>query len=200
MDEVLYEDMCGVDEVGRGCLFGPVVACACVMPEGQVIPGIKDSKKLSKKKREAFDILIKEEALAIGFGQIGPDEIDRINIKEATRLAMKEAVQNLKTVDGRIYVPEKVYVDAEVLDIQVAQEKVIHGDDLIYAISCASILAKVYRDSLFEDYDQAYPGYDLINNVGYGTKKHYDGLNALGYTPLHRKTFLRKWMDRHGRR
>lgn len=200
MDKTLVGGLCGVDEVGRGCLFGPVVACACVMPPGSAIEGIKDSKKLSKKKREAFDILIREEALAIGFGQVSPDEIDRINIKEATRLAMKQAVEKLKTADGQPYKPEKVYVDAEVLDIELVQEKVIHGDDLIYAISCASILAKVYRDGLFEAYDQTYPGYDLINNVGYGTKKHYDGLNDLGYTPLHRKTFLRKWMDRHGRR
>lgn len=200
MAEILQGGICGIDEVGRGCIFGPVVACACVMPEGERIAGIKDSKKLSKKKRELFDDLIRQKALAIGFGRVEADQIDRINIKQATRLAMKLALDNLQTKGGLAFRPDKVLVDAEQIETDLPQESIIHGDDLVYAISCASILAKVYRDAFFEDYDILYPGYDLVNNVGYGTKKHYDGLNKQGKTPLHRETFLRKWVIRHGGR
>lgn len=183
--------ICGVDEVGRGPLAGPVVACAVIMGD-EKIEGVKDSKKLSAKKREALNKEIIDRAKAIGIGVIDERVIDDINIKQATRLAMKIAVEDLKDKNGQAVIPDVVMIDAEHIDIDIEQVSLIKGDDLIYEISCASIVAKVLRDSYFIELDEKYPGYDFLNNKGYGTKKHREALLELGPTPIHRKTFLKK--------
>ncbi|MDO5018528.1 MAG: ribonuclease HII [Lagierella massiliensis] len=183
--------ICGVDEVGRGPLAGPVVACAVVMGDVK-IDGVKDSKKLSAKKRDILNKEIVKKAKAIGIGVVDEKVIDRINIKQATRLAMKLAVENLKDKEGNTFKPDVIMVDAETIDTQIEQVSLIKGDDLIYEISCASIVAKVLRDSYFIELDKKYPGYDFINNKGYGTQKHREALKKLGPTPIHRITFLKK--------
>lgn len=188
-----YLHICGIDEVGRGCLAGPVVACSLVMPKGSHIEGIKDSKKLSAKKRETLDKLIREEAVAIGLGAVSPEVIDEINIKQASRLAMKNALESMVDRDGKIITPDFVLIDAEKIDTSLPQLSILHGDDLCYVISCASIVAKVYRDQMFTEYEERYPGYSFLNNKGYGTKAHIEGLLRQGITPIHRKTFLKKW-------
>ena len=182
----------GIDEVGRGPLAGPVVACAVIMPNNEFIEGIRDSKKLSEKKRNLYASEIRENALAIGIGVVNEKAIDKINIKEATRLAMKIAVENLKDKEGNIINPDIVFIDAEKIDTKIKQISIIKGDDKCYPIACASIVAKVCRDSMFIKLDEKYPGYDFLNNKGYGTKKHREALLELGMTPIHRKTFLKK--------
>lgn len=183
--------ICGVDEVGRGPLAGPVVACAVIMGN-EKIDGVKDSKKLSAKKREALNKEIIEKAKAIGIGVVDEKVIDEINIKQATRLAMRIAVTDLKDKSGNIVRPDVVMIDAENIDMDIEQVSIIKGDELIYEISCASIVAKVLRDSYFIELDEKYPGYDFLNNKGYGTKKHREALLGMGPTPIHRKTFLKK--------
>lgn len=183
--------ICGVDEVGRGPLAGPVVACAVIMGN-EKIDGVKDSKKLSAKKREALNKEIIEKAKAIGIGVVDEKVIDEINIKQATRLAMRIAVADLKDKSGNIVRPDVVMIDAENIDMDIEQVSIIKGDELIYEISCASIVAKVLRDSYFIELDEKYPGYDFLNNKGYGTKKHREALLEMGPTPIHRKTFLKK--------
>ena len=190
-----YKDkyiIAGVDEVGRGPLAGPVVACAIIMPNGLFIEGVKDSKKLSEKKRIILDQKIRQEAIAIGIGVVDEKTIDKINIKQATRLAMKMAVENL--VDNSKYsiAPNIVLIDAENIDIDIKQISIIKGDDRCYPIACASIVAKVYRDSLFENLETLYPGYEFYKNKGYGTKKHREAILEIGITPIHRKSFLKK--------
>lgn len=183
--------ICGVDEVGRGPLAGPVVACAVIMGN-EKIDGVKDSKKLSAKKREALNKEIIEKAKAIGIGVVDEKVIDEINIKQATRLAMRIAVADLKDKSGNIVRPDVVMIDAENIDMDIEQVSIIKGDELIFEISCASIVAKVLRDSYFIELDEKYPGYDFLNNKGYGTKKHREALLEMGPTPIHRKTFLKK--------
>ena len=183
--------ICGVDEVGRGPLAGPVVACAVIMGN-EKIDGVKDSKKLSAKKREALNKEIIEKAKAIGIGVVDEKVIDEINIKQATRLAMRIAVADLKDKSGNIVRPDVVMIDAENIDMDIEQVSIIKGDELIYEISCASIVAMVLRDSYFIELDEKYPGYDFLNNKGYGTKKHREALLEMGPTPIHRKTFLKK--------
>lgn len=183
--------ICGVDEVGRGPLAGPVVACAVIMGN-EKIDGVKDSKKLSAKKREALNKEIIEKAKAIGIGVVDEKVIDEINIKQATRLAMRIAVADLKDKSGNIVRPDVVMIDAENINMDIEQVSIIKGDELIYEISCASIVAKVLRDSYFIELDEKYPGYDFLNNKGYGTKKHREALLEMGPTPIHRKTFLKK--------
>ncbi|WP_300410373.1 ribonuclease HII [Lagierella sp.] len=192
--EKLFKDklVCGVDEVGRGPLAGPVVACAVIMGKDNLIEGVKDSKKLSAKKREILNKEIVQKALAIGIGVVDERVIDQINIKQATRLAMKIAVEELKDKKKNLIRPDIVAVDAEVIDTDLEQVSIVRGDDLIYEISCASIVAKVLRDSYFIDFEKTYPGYDFVNNKGYGTKKHREALLALGPTPIHRMSFLKK--------
>lgn len=188
-----YEDkldqklICGIDEVGRGPLAGPVVAAAIVMPK-EKIEGVKDSKKLTKKRREVLDGEIRAKALALGFGISSPQEIDEINIKEATIKAMEEALATLrKTLE-----PDLVLVDAEKIHTDLEIEALIKGDDISYNIACASIVAKVFRDRLMEDYAKIYPGYSFETNMGYGTKAHREALAERGYTPIHRLSFLTK--------
>ena len=180
-----------IDEVGRGCLYGDVVAGAVILPAGLTIDGVKDSKKLSEKKREKLFDIIRDEAVAYGFGVVSPEIIDKINIKQATRLAMKLALQNLRDKEGNRIRPSYILVDAEEVESNIPQKAVIDGDNLVHGISAASILAKVYRDRMCQEWDMVHPGYDLAKNKGYGTKNHRDALVELGLTNKHRMTFLK---------
>lgn len=185
----------GVDEVGRGCLFGDVVACAIIMPEGDAIEGVRDSKKLSPKKREELYEVILNEAVAVGIGRIDAEVIDKINIKEATKLAMTKAIEYLRDKEGRPVVPDFVYIDAEELPLSIPRESLKHGDDICYPIACASIVAKVFRDRLCLKWAKEFPGYGIERHKGYGTKLHREAILAKGVTPKHRKTFLKKLLS-----
>lgn len=175
----------GVDEVGRGCLFGDVVAAAVILPKGLVLEGVDDSKKLSEKKREALYDVIQREALSIGIGVADVDTIERINIKQAARLAMKRAVEQLDPV------PDSLLVDAEKVDVDAEQLAVIHGDALSQSIAAASIIAKVTRDRMCLQWDMEFPEYGIAIHKGYATKMHRERLSEYGPSAMHRKTFLR---------
>lgn len=183
----LYEKgitlIAGVDEVGRGPLIGPVVAAAVILPKGFYHPGIKDSKKLSEKKREELYKVITENALSIGVGTVSEEVIDEINIYEATKIAMKEAINNLSPS------PEHVLIDAMKLELIMPSTSIIKGDALSESIAAASIIAKVTRDQLLMKMDEEYPMYDLKNNKGYGTKKHLEALGKYGACKYHRKSY-----------
>ena len=175
----------GVDEVGRGPLVGPVVACCIVLPVGYTLDGLTDSKKLSKKKRELFyDILIKD-ALAVGIGIKDEKVIDKVNIYEATRLAMIDAIEK---VNEKVKL-EHVLIDAMKLDIAIPTTSIIKGDLKSITISAASVIAKVTRDRMLEELDKKYPEYGFISNAGYGTKKHIEAIKKYGIIDEHRKTF-----------
>ena len=186
-----YKNIAYIDEVGRGCLLGDVLACAIILPKGLCIDGVKDSKKLSEKKREYLYDIILDKAIAVGIGRINAETIDRINIKESTKLAMKLAVLNLRDKSGNRIVPDYLLIDAENIDLPIPQKGIIKGDDISHGIACASILAKVYRDRLCLEWDNKYPGYNIKSNKGYGTREHREKIKTKGITPMHRKTFLR---------
>ena len=173
----------GVDEVGRGPLAGPVVATAVILPKDCKIRGLNDSKKIPKKKHLEIYQAVQEQALAIGVGIMDNYIIDQVNIYEATKLAMKEAISQLSPQ------PEHLLIDAMQLDLPISQTAIIKGDANSLSIAAASIVAKVTRDSLMKDYDDQYPGYDFTANAGYGTAKHLEGLEKLGVTPIHRTSF-----------
>ncbi len=173
----------GVDEVGRGPLIGPVVACACILPVNFYHKDIKDSKKLSEKKREEMYKIIKENALAIGLGIVSEKVIDEINIYEATKIAMKEAIENLNIT------PEHVLIDAMKLELNIPSTSIIKGDAKSESIAAASIIAKVTRDHMLDEMDKEYPMYDLKNNKGYGTKKHLEALQTYGPCKYHRVSY-----------
>ncbi|CAI2600941.1 Ribonuclease HII [Apilactobacillus kunkeei] len=173
----------GVDEVGRGPLAGPVVTCAVVLPHDFDIYEVNDSKQLSEKKRYELADQIKAKAIDFSYGIADNKLIDDINIYEATRVAMKEAVMGLKDL------PQEIIVDAMQIDVDIHQLKLIKGDAKSASVSAASILAKTYRDDLMKQYDKQYPEYDFASNAGYGTKKHLDALNKYGETPIHRRSF-----------
>ena len=173
----------GVDEVGRGPLIGPVVAAAVILPKDYKLDGLTDSKKLSEKKREYFYEIINKEALAIGIGIVNETVIDEINIYEATKVAMKEAIDNLKIK------PEHILIDAMPLDLDIPTTSIIKGDLLSITISAASVIAKVTRDHMLYDMDKEYPMYDLKNNKGYGTKKHIEAIKKYGITKYHRLSY-----------
>lgn len=175
----------GVDEVGRGCLFGDVVAAAVVLPEGLILNEVNDSKKLSAKKRDELYDLILEQALHVSVGIVDVETIDRINIKQASRLAMKIAVEGLSLI------PEYLLVDAEKIDLDIRQLAIVHGDAVSQSIAAASIIAKVTRDRLCEEWDQQYPDYGIAVHKGYATKLHREKIIELGATPMHRKMFIR---------
>ncbi|MDF2722830.1 MAG: ribonuclease [Paenibacillus sp.] len=177
----------GIDEVGRGCLFGDVVAAAVVLPVDCEIAGIDDSKKLSEKKREELYAVIQQTAVGIGVGRADAATVDRINIKQAARLAMRRALTQLsETVE-----PEYLLVDAEKVDSPIRQLAVIHGDALSQSIAAASIIAKVTRDRLCLQWDMEYPEYGLAAHKGYATKVHRTAIMEYGASPLHRKSFLK---------
>ena len=178
-----YQAIAGIDEVGRGPLAGPVVAAAVILPLGCKIKGLNDSKKIPKKKHMAIYQAIMDQALAIGIGIMDNTVIDQVNIYEATKLAMKEALSKLSLM------PDYLLIDAMKLDVDISQESIIKGDANSLSISAASIVAKVTRDKLMADYDKECPGYDFAQNAGYGTKSHLQGLEQNGVTPIHRKTF-----------
>lgn len=173
----------GVDEVGRGPLIGPVVAAAVILPQNYKLEGLTDSKKLSEKKRESFYEIIKKDALAIGIGIVSEKIIDKVNIYEATKIAMKEAINNLKIK------PEHILIDAMPLDLDIPTTSIIKGDLLSITISAASVIAKVTRDHMLYEIDKEYPMYDLKNNKGYGTKKHMKAIKEYGITKYHRLSY-----------
>jgi len=183
-----YKHICGVDEVGRGPLAGPVVCAAVIMPLGDIIDGVDDSKKLSAKKRGLLSEKILNAAVAYAICRIEPQTIDEINILEATRLCMKNAIEALKIK------PDFVLTDGNMtLDIDIPQESIVKGDGLSYSIGAASIIAKVYRDKLMEDYAAQYPVYAFEKNKGYGTQAHINAIQQYGLSPVHRRSFTKKW-------
>ncbi|WP_079910625.1 ribonuclease HII [Paenibacillus sp. 32352] len=175
----------GVDEVGRGCLFGDVVAAAVILPPGLVLEEVNDSKKLSHKKREELYEVIHKEAIAIGVGIVDVKTIEAINIKQAARLAMKQAVEQLNPG------PEYLLVDAEKVDLCLPQMALIHGDAISQSIAAASIIAKVTRDRMCLHWDVEFPEYGIALHKGYATKLHRERIIEYGATPLHRKSFLK---------
>ncbi len=181
--------ICGIDEVGRGPLAGPVVAGAVILKPDTEILYLNDSKKLSEKKREALYDEIMEKAAATGIGIVSPARIDEINILQATYEAMRMAVEDLGVR------PDLLLNDAVTIPgITIPQVPIIKGDEKSVSIAAASIIAKVTRDRLMVEYDAVIPGYDLASNKGYGTKKHIEGLRELGASPIHRATFIRKFV------
>lgn len=178
-----FELIAGVDEVGRGPLAGPVVAAAVILPKNCKIKGLNDSKKIPKSRHLQIYEEVKKEALAVGLGFIDQNLIDQVNIYQATKLAMLEAIKDLSTQ------PQALLLDAMELDLDLPQLSLIKGDARSLSIAAASIVAKVERDRLMAGYDQLYPGYDFAQNAGYGTKNHLSALDQLGISPIHRKTF-----------
>ncbi len=180
--------VCGTDEVGRGPLAGPVVCAAVIMPFDCIIEGVDDSKLLSAKKREILSAQILEKAVAYSISLIEPKIIDEINILEATKLCMKNAVEGLEIK------PDYVLTDGNMtLDISIPQKSIIKGDGLSYSIGCASIIAKVYRDALMTRYALTYPAYSFDKNKGYGTRGHIEAIKRAGLCPVHRRSFTEKW-------
>lgn len=176
-----YTRIVGVDEVGRGPLAGPVVAAAVLLPEGFYLAGLNDSKKMTKTARDAaYDLIL--EVAEVGVGIVEPKTIDDINIYESTKLAMTEAIRQVGEVDALL-------IDAMKLELDIPQQSLIKGDTLSVSIAAASVVAKVVRDRMMEEYDRTYPGYGFAKNAGYGTEVHLDGLRRLGVTPIHRLTF-----------
>lgn len=173
----------GVDEVGRGPLIGSVVAACVALPKDFVLEGLTDSKKLSEKKRNLFYDIIREKAIAVGIGVVDEKKIDEVNIYEATKIAMKEAIKNTNIE------LEHVLIDAMPLDINVPTTSIIKGDAKSISIAAASVIAKVTRDKMMYELDKKYPMYDLKNNKGYGTKKHLEAIEKYGITKYHRLTF-----------
>ncbi|WP_082067100.1 ribonuclease HII [Paenibacillus terrae] len=183
--EQSYERIAGIDEVGRGCLFGDVVAAAVILPNGELLEGVDDSKKLTDKKRETYYELIMEKAIAVGVGYVDARTIDAINIKQAARLAMKQAVEALQVS------PDYLLVDAEKVDLSIPQLSIIKGDANSQSIAAASIIAKVTRDRLCKgEWDAKYPEYGIGIHKGYATKLHREQILALGPTAMHRRSFL----------
>jgi ribonuclease HII len=174
----------GLDEVGRGPLFGPVVAAAVILPRGCLLPGLNDSKKLSEKKRIELDAEIRANAVSWAIGEVDAETIDRINIRQASLLAMRRAVGQLALS------PDFLLIDGrDTIDWEGPQQAVIRGDGTSFSIAAASVLAKVYRDRLLVELDREYPGYGLARHKGYPCPAHLAALKLLGPTPLHRKSF-----------
>ena len=186
----------GADEVGRGPLAGPVVCAAVIMPlaDGEIVEGIDDSKKLSEKERERLFELIKKQAVAYRIEELSNEEIDRLNILEATRLCMKRAVDGLGTE------PDVVFTDGNFsIDISLPQQNIVKGDALSYTVGAASILAKVHRDRLMCEYDKIYPQYGFAAHKGYGTAAHEAAIREYGLCEIHRRTFTKKFWAGQGK-
>ena len=184
-----YQYICGIDEVGRGPLAGPVVAGAVILPKDDMILYLNDSKKLSEKKREMLYDEIMNRAVATGIGMASPARIDEINILQATYEAMRMAIDNLEVrpdilLNGAVTIPK----------VDILQVPIIKGDAKSISIAAASIIAKVTRDRLMVEYDKVLPGYDFASNKGYGTKAHIAGLKELGPTPIHRRSFIHNYV------
>lgn len=184
-----YGYICGIDEVGRGPLAGPVVAGAVILPKDCEILWVNDSKKLSEKKREVLYDEIMEKAVAAGIGMVSPARIDEINILQATYEAMRKAIANLSVR------PDVLLNDAVTIpEVDIFQVPIIKGDEKSVSIAAASIIAKVTRDRLMVEYDSVIPGYGFASNKGYGTKAHIAGIRELGVSPIHRMTFVGKYI------
>lgn len=185
-----YKYICGIDEAGRGPLAGPVVVASVIMPENSMIEGVNDSKKVSEKKREKIYDLILEEAISYGVGIIGQDEIDEINILNATKkgltMSLKELIQR----------PDLIIVDAltHIDTLGIPYESIIKGDAKCYSISAASIIAKVTRDRIMREWDKIYPQYGFVQHKGYGTSAHINAIKEYGPCPLHRKSFIKNFV------
>ena len=183
-----YTVICGVDEAGRGPLAGPVCAAAVILPRGHQIPGLNDSKKLTDKKRRELFPLIKEQAIAYGIGMASHEEIDEINILQATYLAMERAISQL---EGKA---DMALIDGNrAKDFGIPVKTVVKGDSLSANIAAASVLAKVTRDDLMVEMAKEFPGYGFEVHKGYGTKAHYEALRNMGPCAIHRMTFLKKF-------
>jgi len=178
-----YKYICGIDEVGRGPLIGPVVASAVILPKDFKLEGLTDSKLLSETKRNKYYQIIMDKALAIGIGRVSAKRIDEVNIYEATKEAMILAINNLKIK------PDYLLIDAMKLDIDIPSNSIIKGDYLSISISAASVIAKVTRDREMYELDKIYPMYDLAHNKGYGTKKHLLAIKQYGITEEHRLSY-----------
>jgi len=185
-----YRIICGIDEAGRGPLCGPVCAAAVILPENCEIEGLNDSKKLSEKKREALFDVIKEQALAYGIAMASAQEIDEINILQATFLAMRRAVALLEKQ------PDCALIDGNGKPgLAIEQRTIVKGDSKSVSVAAASILAKVTRDRYMKEMDKQYPQYAFAQHKGYGTKLHYERLAEYGLCPEHRRTFLKKILE-----
>lgn len=185
-----YNFIAGIDEVGRGPLAGAVYACAIIFKKEIFIPEVRDSKKLSEKKRELLFELIRENAVSFAIGTANEKEIDTINIRQSTFLAMRRAVEGLKIQ------PDYLVVDGfDLPESNIPSEGIIKGDDKSFTIAAASIIAKVSRDAYMKDLDKKYPNYKFAKNKGYGTKEHIEAIKKYGITPVHRKSFLTKIVD-----
>lgn len=178
--------VCGIDEVGRGPLCGPVVAAAVILPKDCQILYLNDSKKLSEKKREELYDVIMEQAVAVGIGMASPERIDEINILQATYEAMRQAIGSLK-VKPAVLLNDAVTIP----EVDIPQIPIIKGDAKSVSIAAASIIAKVTRDRMMVELDRIYPGYDLASNKGYGTKVHMEALKTIGPCAIHRRSFIK---------
>lgn len=186
-----FHSVAGVDEAGRGSLVGSVVAAAVILPQGTFIDGVRDSKALSASKREVLYEVITHTALAWGIGIVDEVMIDKINIRQATRLAMRLAVEDLDVP------PDHLLVDAESIPIAIPQTPLIHGDAISHSISAASIIAKVTRDRMCRVWHEKFPKYGIATNKGYCTREHLEALLMHGPCPIHRKSFTRKLLLKH---
>lgn len=185
-----YQAICGIDEVGRGPLAGPVVACAVILPKDYEILYLNDSKQLSESKREQLYDEIMEHAVSVGLGYNSPERIDEINILQATYEAMREAISKLSVA------PSLLLNDAVTIpQVTIRQVPIIKGDAKSASIAAASIVAKVTRDRLMRDYAEVYPEYGFASNKGYGAKEHIEALKKYGPTPIHRKTFIGNFVN-----
>ena len=182
-----YKYICGIDEAGRGPLAGPVVVASVIMPENSMIEGVNDSKKVSEKKREKLYDLILSEAISYGVGIIGQDEIDEINILNATKKGLTISLQELTQK------PDLIIVDAlnNIDTLGTQYESIIKGDAKCYSIGAASIIAKVTRDRIMREWDTIYPQYGFAQHKGYGTKMHMQAIREYGLTPIHRRSFTK---------
>ncbi len=183
-----FDNICGVDEAGRGPLAGPVVAAAVILPRDCFIPCVNDSKKLSEKKRELLYSEILARAVSVGLGIVGPETIERINILNATKYAMMEAVKALSIKPGHILIDGNFTIT----DLDLPQQAIIKGDSKSYTIAAASIVAKVTRDRLMHELHEKFPEYNFSKNKGYGTKEHISAIKNHGVSPIHRGSFLTK--------
>ena len=185
-----FKVICGIDEAGRGPLAGPVVVASVIMPENSMIEGVNDSKKISEKKREKLYDQILEEAISYGVGIIGQDEIDEINILNATKKALTLSLKELTTKPDLIIVDALTHIDT----MGIPYESIIKGDAKCYSIASASIIAKVTRDRIMREWDSVYPEYGFIQHKGYGTAKHISAIKEYGLCPIHRKSFTKNFI------
>lgn len=185
-----YNLICGIDEAGRGPLAGPVVVASAIMPKDSMIEGVNDSKKISEKKREKLYDLITAEAISYGVGIVSQEEIDEINILNATKKGLTESLEQLESK------PDIILVDAlrDINTIGIPYRSVIKGDAKIYSIACASIIAKVTRDRIMKEWDRVYPQYGFVSHKGYGTAKHIAAIKEFGLCPLHRRSFTKNFI------